>query len=110
MRPATTKCRRRVSSSQSLLGVLIIACGFAAPLAAQSTAVTTLGIGQRVRIVPWEGAPPVIGTLIGRRSDSLFVGRETDTVGVERNALTVIEQSVGRRGMVKEGMLVGMLG
>jgi hypothetical protein len=88
MRLATKQHRRRISSRAGLTGALIITCILSAPLSAQSTAATALSVGQRVRIVPWEGAPPVVGTLIARRSDSLIVGRGKDTVGVERNDMT----------------------
>ena len=64
---------------------------------------------QRIRVIAGEGAPPVIGTLIARRSDSLVVGREKDTIAVERNDLTRIDQSLGPRPAVSEGMFIGLL-
>jgi hypothetical protein len=84
-------------------------CALSAQLSAQAKAAPVLSVGQRVRIVAGASTGPVIGTLIARRSDSLVIGRERDTIAVGRSSLRFIELSLGTRHEVKKAMRTGMV-
>jgi hypothetical protein len=101
----TTKLQQKRILRSALPGALVILWALSPQLSAQ--AVPGLSVGQRVRIVGGANAEPVIGTLIARRSDSLVIGRERDTIAVGRSNLLFVERSLGTRHEVKKAMRIG---
>ena len=93
----------------ALHGAVVVLCALSPQLSAQATAATSVSVGQRVRILAGASGEPIIGTLIARRSDSLMIGRERDTIAVVRSNLRFVELSLGTHHEVKKAMGTGIV-
>ena len=89
-------------------------CGAAAVLLCATSAlpseVPTLAPGTRVRItVPSTGAEALVGTLVRREADALWVslGRSDSPTRIHLDLTTRIEVSAGRRTQASRGALIG---
>ena len=100
---------RRNLPRTALPCALVMLSALTAQLSAQATTAPGISIGQRVRIVGASTREPVIGTLLARRSDSLVIGRERDTIAVRRSDLWLVDRSVGTHHEVKKMASTGMV-
>ena len=108
MRLATNLHHSCTLNRTALHGAFIVLCALTTPLSAPAPASGISG-GQRVRVGTAASREPVIGTLIARRSDSLVIGRERDTIAVRRSDLWLVDLSLGTHHEVKKAMRNGMV-